>query len=301
MTVQSVMYVMRDCDHGTSTAPRTAQPFRRQNSEPPSRNDLSATPTRGCESLESYRRLLTVGNVPARPGNAIGKIVGLEVALPGNAGNRELQAPSQFATDPVQRIQSRTAASIFAAHLPHHHVGIRVNMKRTRSPSQGALQSFQQRYVLGHVVVLPADPLGNSDTASSRIFDDDPDTRRTRTPVGTAVHVGYQVAHVISQHPENTMRESGSPRQEPSMVLLCSSREKISTGRRNRRCGESLPFPPRALTDGLFGAITDPPLRRWLHRKGALTTSPDALSLHGRWLKGLASLSLPTRSRLGDA
>jgi hypothetical protein len=38
-----------------------------------------------------------------------------------------------------------------------------------------------------------------------------------------------------------------------------------------------------------------------LHRKGALTTSPDALSLHGRWLKGLASLSLPTRSRLGDA
>jgi hypothetical protein len=93
-------------------------------------------------------------------------------------------------------------------------------MKGTRFPGQGALQSFQEGHILGHVVVLPADPLGNSDAASRRIFDDDPDTRRTRTPMRTAVHIGYQVAHVIFSTPDNTMRENGVPRKSFPWFLV---------------------------------------------------------------------------------
>jgi hypothetical protein len=80
------------------------------------------------------RRLATVGQVSAQPGNAIGKVVGLDVALPRNASNRELQAPSQFATDPVQRIQPRTPASTFAAH---YHRIVSATRVRSRSVSSG--------------------------------------------------------------------------------------------------------------------------------------------------------------------
>jgi hypothetical protein len=217
-------------------------------------------------ALDFCLTLLTVGNVPAQPGNAIGKMVGLKIALPGNASNRELQAPSQFATDPVQRIQSRTAAGIFAAHLTHHHVGIRINMKRKRSPIQGTLQSFQQRYVLGHVVVLPADPLGDADAVSSRIFDDDPDTRRSRTPVGTAVHVGYQVAHVISQHPDNTMRESGVRVNSISWFYCGHPMKRFSQGGKIGAAAESLASPQKPMSRFLlFPDVSRPPIRNPSH------------------------------------
>src|ERR1700693_1949324 len=82
-----------------------------------------------------------------------------------------------------------------------------------RAPGQGALQSFQQRDVRGRFFALPADPLGNSDAASRRIFDDDPNTGRTRAPMRASVHVGYEVAHFIFSAPDYTMRENGWPRK----------------------------------------------------------------------------------------
>jgi hypothetical protein len=55
----------------------------------------------------------------------------------------------------------------------------------------------------------------------------------------------------------------------------------------------SLPLSAKALTGRPFGALSDLTLARWLHKKRALTTSLDALGWRHRWLKGLASISLP--------
>ena len=43
-----------------------------------------------------------LGDVLAQAGDAISEVIGLDVALAGNASNREVQASSQFAADPVQ-------------------------------------------------------------------------------------------------------------------------------------------------------------------------------------------------------
>ena len=75
------------------------------------------------------------------------------------------------------------------------------------------MQSFQQRDVLSHVVVLPADRLGNSGAASRRVFHDDSNPGGTRTAMRASVDVGYEMAHVIFSAPDNTMRENGRPRK----------------------------------------------------------------------------------------
>jgi hypothetical protein len=129
--------------------------------------------------------------ISRQAGDAIGKVVGFAVALPGNARDGKLQAPGQLAANPIQGIQPRTPARIFAAHLTDDHVGIRKNMQRMRFAGEGPLQSLHQGYVLGYIVVLPADPLGDADATSPGIFYDDADAGRAGASVGTAVHVRY--------------------------------------------------------------------------------------------------------------
>ena len=158
----------------------------------------------GYLSLVPSCRELIVGEVLAAAGNAIGKVVRFDVVLTGNAGDREFQGSGQLATDPMQRIEPRTPASIFAGHLAHDYLRIRINPKRKGASSRGTLKRFHERHVFGHVVVLPTNPLSDLDPASGRIFDNHPDTGRTRAAMRTSVYVGHQMTHVVfsvpSQH-----------------------------------------------------------------------------------------------------
>ena len=57
------------------------------------------------------------------------------------------------------------------------------------------LQSFHQSGVLGNVVVLVADPLGDAHRTASAATDHDSNARGPRIPQATAVHIGYEFRH----------------------------------------------------------------------------------------------------------
>ena len=58
--------------------------------------------------------------------------VGFGIIFAGNVGDGKIQAPRQLAAGPVQGIEACAAAGIFAQHLPHHHLRIRINVQRLR-------------------------------------------------------------------------------------------------------------------------------------------------------------------------
>ena len=53
-----------------------------------------------------------------------GQTISLCVVLATNVGDREIERPGQLPTDPIQGIESRTAATVLAAHLLDHYFGI---------------------------------------------------------------------------------------------------------------------------------------------------------------------------------
>ena len=63
-------------------------------------------------------------------------------------------------------------------------------MNRLRPQFHRALQSFQQRQVLGDIVVLPSNPFGDSDFLAERIIDDDANTGWPRIPQGPTIDIG---------------------------------------------------------------------------------------------------------------
>jgi len=97
------------------------------------------------------------------PDRGLRQPVGFGIIFAGNVRDGEIQAPRQLAAGPVQGIQARTATGIFAQHLPHHHLRIRINVQRLGLQLERPLQRFQQRRILGHVVILVANPLCDSD------------------------------------------------------------------------------------------------------------------------------------------
>jgi hypothetical protein len=60
------------------------------------------------------------------------------------------------------------------------------------------LQGLQQGNVFGDVVVLPANPPGDADSAIRAALNHDANTGRPRISQGTAIHVGYEVQHAAS-------------------------------------------------------------------------------------------------------
>ena len=79
---------------------------------------------------------------------------------------------------------------IFSRHLFDHDFGIGKDMQCSRTEIQSELQRFEKRCVLGHVVVLVADPLRDPNLLTLGILDDDTDPRWSWTAMRAAVNVG---------------------------------------------------------------------------------------------------------------
>ena len=121
--------------------------------------------------------------------------VGLRVVLAAHMRNAEDKRAGEFSADPMQRIQARTSTAVLPRHLPHDHFGIGINMDCLGLQGDGTLQGFQEGEILGDVVILAADPLGDSDLAAMRIVDDYPNTGRSGIAQRPAIDVSHQIRH----------------------------------------------------------------------------------------------------------
>src|SRR6185312_3761923 len=95
------------------------------------------------------------------------------------------------------------------------------------------LQRLQQREVLGNIIVLVADPLGDTYRLAAKIVNEDADSRRARIPVRSTVDIGGQGVHssplksFISSH--SSRHEFGSlQRRHLGFSLLCKRCESLS-------------------------------------------------------------------------
>lgn len=68
----------------------------------------------------------------------------------------------------VQGLQSPAAVGRYAPHLLDHNFGIRVDLKRFGLQGLSTLQGFQQDNILGHIVMMAPNPLGDRNPASSK-------------------------------------------------------------------------------------------------------------------------------------
>ena len=131
--------------------------------------------------------------------------------------NGEAERSGQLAADPVQGVEPRAAAVVLALHLPDHYFRIRVDVEGTRFQCDSALQSLKQGYVFSDIIVLAADPASYLDDSAVAAVDHDSNTRRSRIPQRTAVHISYQ----IQVHPlSSNMRQECSRRQELYLVPM---------------------------------------------------------------------------------
>lgn len=128
----------------------------------------------------------------------IGKAVGFEVAAACNVGNRKCQRAGKFPTGPVQRVEPRAAARIFAVHLSDHDLGVRIDVQSFGVVADGMLQGLEQGHVFGDIVVLQAYPFGDAGSFAGRVFDDHANSRRPRISVGPAVNVSNQMRHDVT-------------------------------------------------------------------------------------------------------
>jgi len=134
---------------------------------------------------------LRLDSPPAHGG--IGERVGLNIILAGNVRDGETEGASQLATSPMKRIEPRTAAGIFAAHLADYNLGIGVDVQRLGLERERTLQSLQQRHIFGDVIVLVADPFRDADGTAGAAVNHHPNTRWPWIAQGATVHIGHEV------------------------------------------------------------------------------------------------------------
>jgi len=111
-----------------------------------------------------------------------GQTIRLSVVLARDVRDGEIKRAGELATDPVQGIQARAAASVLAPHLLDNDFGVRVDVKCPGSQGQGALQGFKQSNIFGHIVILSPDPFRDSDPAVVGTIHHHANTRRARIP-----------------------------------------------------------------------------------------------------------------------
>ena len=104
----------------------------------------------------------------------------------------EVEGAGQLAAGPVERIETWAATRVLARHLAHDYLGVGEDAQHFGLQMQGMLQSLKERDVLGYVVVLVADPLGDPDLFASGILKHHTDTRWSGTAMRSAVDVGYK-------------------------------------------------------------------------------------------------------------
>src|SRR6202035_5146035 len=129
---------------------------------------------------------------------------------------------SQLSADPIQRIETRAAADVFAIHLADHSFGVGVDVQLAGSQLHSALQSLEQSHILSHVVVLTSYPLGNSDGWKLCTIKHDANSRRSRVSPGTAIHVRDKIRHRIL-FPCNQHALDAAQRQDALLVLTSAA------------------------------------------------------------------------------
>src|SRR5208282_862772 len=82
---------------------------------------------RGSENCDPHNCGLADVDASGRfavAGSRTGQTIGHRVVLTTNMGYGEIERPGQFPADPMQGIEPRAAAPVFAPHLPDHYFGI---------------------------------------------------------------------------------------------------------------------------------------------------------------------------------
>jgi hypothetical protein len=108
------------------------------------------------------------------PTAGMGQPVGLVIMLSTNVRNGKFQGTRQLSASPVEGVQARASATVFALHLPNHDFRVGVDVKCRSLQSQSTLQGLKQRDVFCNVVVLIPDPFGNQDRIGSGTIDHHP-------------------------------------------------------------------------------------------------------------------------------
>lgn len=120
-------------------------------------------------------------------------MVGLGVVLAGDVGDGKGEGASQLAAGPMQRVEAGAAAGVLSAHLADDDFRIGVDVEGLSFQRYGALQSFHERHIFCYVVVLVADPFGDTDGTVFAAGDDHPNTRWPRISQGATVYIGHEV------------------------------------------------------------------------------------------------------------
>ena len=94
------------------------------------------------------------------------QLIGFAVVFAVDVRDREVQRAGELAAGPMQGVKTRAATGILAGHLANDNLRIGEDPQSLRVKYQGVLQGFQQSHVLGHVIVLVADPFGDPDLLS---------------------------------------------------------------------------------------------------------------------------------------
>ncbi len=119
----------------------------------------------------------------------------LGIALSRHMRDRKRQGPRQFSAGPVQGVKARAAADVFPGHLPDHNFRIRKDVEFLRLACHGILQGFHECRVLGDIVILMANPLGDADRTVCAAINDHSNARRARISQASAVYIGHQFWH----------------------------------------------------------------------------------------------------------
>src|SRR3984885_3222349 len=101
----------------------------------------------------------------------------------------KFERAGQLPAGPMQRVKSRAAALVLSGHLPHHNLGVGIDMERLRLARNRILQSFHECSVFRDVVVLMSDPLRDANGAVRKAADDHSNARRARISQASAVYI----------------------------------------------------------------------------------------------------------------
>ena len=104
----------------------------------------------------------------------VSQAVGFLIAMAGNVGDGEFETTRQLAAGPVERIKPRAAADVLAGHLLYHQLRVTKHTQRSSFGLCSILQGFQKSCIFSHVVVLMADPFGDVDTLTARLYNHNP-------------------------------------------------------------------------------------------------------------------------------
>jgi|SRR5580693_3106919 len=136
------------------------------------------------------------------------------------------------------------------------------------------LQGLEQGDVLRHVVILVANPFGDSDRAALDAVDDYANTGRPRISQRTAVNIGYEMRHPTTL----TIQNITCVRTSLSSRCLAGSQSKIRSVQGSVEKEEDSNFrsatSPNSIDCNFSRTLRR---RRTLHQKGALTKTYDSI------------------------